>query len=496
VSFTYGADVRARWVAAALTLAAGCVSADEAEVLSDPEPELVLIVRGTGAGGVDVDVLERPQREAWVTEVGTATVHVLLYDRSLSELSLRADLGRLVQRRGGIPLPRPQRWLALRAGREPRALDPNSVDTAAVFPELRVPPRPCEGLREDRTLRLDELSDVLDLTVVAALDERRSLVGAVDLVGEPFLALTVDDGLARLPLRLGPQPALGFVDPADGSLWVALEQVDSSTTTPRPALCHFALGGPFDERACRPSELGRSSVRLQQLTGYRAPGGSLQLAALDDVGAVHVWRTSSAAVARWTPALSTGIWRDPACAPDAASRRVVLDGPDTGWVTAEGGYLVRFDLSRPQLPGERLFDRPSCRAYYTRHPLGHELLVRVEYASEGGTFDTPAELWVRAPGERAWVRTNDPEAAALEPNGMLVVGNTVLVTGEADVVVPWVLDPQRPDAPPRRCTPAAVYNDGSRMWASPDGQLLIAGKLPNPGGLGLRAVGRWRLVPE
>lgn len=503
MALTYGASVRGAGLVGVvgLGLATGCLSAclsaDGAELLPEAEPTLVLVVRSAGPGRVDVEVHEQAQRDRWLTEVGTATVHVLVYDRSLAELSLRADAGRLVQRRDGIPLPRPQRWLALEAGREPRALDPSTLDTAVVFPELRVPPRPCETLREDRALRIDDLSEIDDLSLVAALDDRRALVGAVPAEpgAPPFLALTEDSApLEPFALSLGPQPPLGFVDPADGALWVALELTDSATTTTStPALCRFAPGGPVDAGACRPADFGGARPRLVRLSGYRVPGGPLRLAAVSNDGPVYVWRESTAPSVTWSHALNTGALVDPACEIVPTARVVVFDGLDTGWLTAEGGYLRRFDLSRAAPLEEPIFERPSCRAYYTRHPLGHELLVRVEYVSEAGTFSSGPELWLRAPGATAWTRA---DGEGLEARGMLVVGETILVTGRADVIVPWVLDAQRPEIPPRRCTPAPVFNDGSRMWAPPDGPLLIAGKVPYLGGLGLRAVGRWRLVRE
>jgi hypothetical protein len=499
MSLTYGASVRGAGLVGVvgLGLATGCLSSDGAELLPEAEPMLVLVVRSAGPGRVDVEVHERVRRDRWLTEVGTATVHVLVYDRALAALSLRADAGLLVQRRDGIPLPRPQRWLTLEAGREPRALDPSTLDTAVVFPELRVPPRPCETLREDRALRIDDLSELADLSLVAALDERRALVAAVPAEpgAPPFLALTEASGrLEPFALSLGPQPPLGFVDPADGALWVALELTDSATTTTStPALCRFALGGPVDAEACRPADFGGARPRLVRLSGYRVPGGPLRLAAVSNDGPVYVWRESTAPSVTWSHALNTGALVDPACEIVPTARVVVFDGLDTGWLTAEGGYLRRFDLSRAAPLGEPIFERPSCRAYYTRHPLGHELLVRVEYVSEAGTFSSGPELWLRAPGATAWTRA---DGEGLEPRGMLVVGETILITGRADVIVPWVLDAQRPEIPPRRCTPAPVFNDGSRMWASPDGQILIAGEVPNLGGLGLRAVGRWQLVAE
>jgi hypothetical protein len=204
---------------------------------------------------------------------------------------------------------------------------------------------------------------------------------------------------------------------------------------------------------------------------------------------LYSWREDSGED-RWTRRFRGGVLEDPATC-NKVSAVLTMDGPGVGAVSMPRGYIARFDLTRPGPPIDAVFEQPACASAYRKHPLGHEFLVRQERQQAGSVTDDPT-LYVRAPGA-PWQQQVLPPGIELHTAPMHALGDSMLVAGLEDALVPFVLNPLRPSLAPRACTPVSVYNDASQAVVLGERDLLVAGSLPRESG---RAIGRWQLVTE
>lgn len=501
--------------APALLALTGCLQADVGASLDARGLVALVVVRQTDTRLLDVEVREASDPAAtWLTAVGAGTTHLLAYDHTLESLGVPLRDGQLVLADDGVPLPMPRSWIELRPGEAPiaRAVSgEDAVDPARELPHLRLAPVPCRTLREDPAWRVDIPKNQRDVTFAAPI-ARDAPVGDRDLIAfgadptrtqSAYLAIaTSTRGLRRVQLGLDPDhPAeldardpRGFVD-LDGSAWVVTATVgglSATTDNKQPVLCHFAVGGPYDVRACRPMR-GLEPVvadrHFIRFAGFRAPGGPLELVGLTEQYDVYSWRDDSGED-RWTRRFRGGVLEDPATC-DRVSAVLTMDGPGVGAVSTPHGYLARYDLSRSAPLLDPVFDRPACASAYQKHPLGHEFLVRQERQRDGSVTDDPT-LHVRAPGA-AWIEVPIPPGVELDTATLRPLDDTMLIAGLEDSLVPSVLNRLRPSIPPRVCSPVSVYNDASQSVVLDSSALLVAGSLPRESG---RVIGRWRLVTE
>lgn len=506
---------RARWVATLMLVMAGCVRADTGAHLDPRTLATLVVVHQTDARLIDVEIHDASALpETWLTAVGGGTTHVLGYDRPLDQLGVPLRDGQLVLRDDGVPLPAPTTWLELHPDDAPRALPVSgegAADPARDLPYLRLAPVPCQTLREDRAWRVAIPDNDRDVTFAAPIARDpagdRALIAfgsdGTRTAGAYLAIATSTGGLRRVQLGLDPEhPAAldahdprGFVD-LDGSAWVVTATVggDDAPTTDRkqPVLCHFAVGGPYDLRACRPMrglEPVDAERRFIRFAGFRAPDGPVELVGLTEDYDLYSWREDSGED-RWTRRFRGGVLEDPATC-NEVSAVLTMDGPGVGAVSMPRGYIARYDLTRPGPPIDAVFEHPACASTYRKHPRGHEFLVRQERQQAGSVTGDPT-LYVRAPGA-GWQEQVLPPGIELHTAPMHALGDTMLVAGVDDALVPFVLNPRRPSLAPRACSPVSVYNNASQSVTLDANVVLVAGSLPPVAG---RAIGRWQLVTE
>lgn len=506
--------VRAHRAASLLLALAGCVRAEISAELDTRGLVALVVVRQTDTRLIEAEVREvSTLSDTWLTAVGKGTTHVLGYDQPLEMLGVPLHDGQLVLREDGVPLPAPRAWLELHPDEGPVLLPVSgdgAADPARTLPYLRLAPVPCQALREDRAWRVTIPPNGRDVTFAAPIardaDDDRTLIAFGSdptRTASAYLAIaTSTGGLRRVqlgldrdhPIALDARDPRGFVD-LDGSAWVVTATVgDDSPTTDhkQPVLCHFAVGGPYDIRSCRPMrglEPVVANRHFIRFAGFRAPGGPVELVGLNEDYDLYSWREDSGED-RWTRRFRGGVLEDPATC-NEVSAVLTMDGPGVGAVSMPRGYIARYDLTRPGPPIDAVFEHPACASTYRKHPLGHEFLVRQERQQAGSVTRNPT-LYVRAPGA-AWQEQVLPPGIELHTAPMHALRDTMLVAGVDDALVPFVLNPLRPSLAPRACTPVSVYNDASQTVALDANALLVAGSLPRESG---RAIGRWQLVTE
>lgn len=470
------------WVCAALTTSA-CVSAAETPASTLADAAALILVRVGPDDATDLQVIEPfdPSEQHVLTAVGGERhTYVLAYDRPLSTYGLRVEAGELVQRPDGAPLPPPTRWLeAMPEG----PLAPRStLDTARDLPDIRVPRIACPMLDEDTGRRFVPTA-ARGVTFVGPAGPGQHLVALARVDDPPTpaeLVLVVGENDRRaLDLYLATD-ARGVVA-HDGSIWLAADVASSTTSSATPSLCHFAVGGPYDTTACRPTLNAR--YPLESMASSVAPDGRTIIVGLSASGHLGRWQEGRDDAAwSWIDAGRPSLFPCNAASPAA----LWVDGAGAGIAAPPSGYLSAFDFSRGSTTAlTQLFDVPTCRGAFARTPGGRELYGRL-------TSDLSTELYWRNSATAEWSSMPLP-TPAFDPRGMLAIGETVLVTSEFLSVTAMVFDPARPDLAPRACPAVPVYNTGELMIDLGEDRVLIGGGLfPAPFLLG--AVGTWRLV--
>lgn len=462
--------------------AAACLSAVEAPV---PAPEgiaALIIVQVDRFQGTSVRVVEPFDPSArLVLESGSLDRHtyVLAYDRPLSTYGLRVEVGELVQREAGVPLPPPTRWLEAITG-SPLVERP-LLDTGRDLPDVRVPGIDCPTLEEEVATRMP-WADRRYVTFAGPTGDGGYLLALSrdDQATPPTAAvLTRVDargGAQLLDVTLSGHAARGFVA-RDGSSWVVAQRTTPASDSLTPVVCHFRVGGPYDASACRDARGDLGGYPLERLAGYEGDDGRVVLVGMSWDFKLATWTGTNDGGGEWSAWLPAGKWEQSDCNVGGANVSLWVDGPGTGVAAPESGPLVAFDLLGPGPARTRpLFADTSCRGAFARTARGAELFVRVaQVVSENYILTPPDVLW-RGATDAAWGELGD---TPLTPTGILALGNVVLVPGTAYTLAPLVFDPLRPDLPPRMCTAVSVYNTATSMVDLGGGRVLVAGTPPN-----------------
>ena len=484
------------WSAASLALATACVSAEQSPAATLADAAALILVR-VGPQDTRVEIVEpfEPSQQLVLEASDDSHTYVLAYDRALSSFGLRTDGDELVQRPGGVPLPPPARWFEAAAD---GPLEPRSdFDAARDLPDVRVPGVPCPSFDEDVEARFGS-SDGRLVTFVGPAGEGRYLLGlARDEDAQPpkssalALATPPSDELEYLDLALNDNAIRGFVD-SDRSIWIAALTA-GTTTTAEPILCHFRAGGPYDSSACRVARGVNGRFPLERLAGYRGADGRMVLVGMSWDWKLATWKGTVDGEGEWSAWIDAGTWEQPDCSIGSPSVSLWVDDTGMGVAAPESGPLLAFDLLGPGPPRtQRLFDDTSCLASFARTPAGAELFARVPKIAAGTPFAPPPDVHWRGSAASPW-QVLEPNNTVLETQGILAVGNVVLMPSGANTVTPLVFDRHRPDLPPRVCSSVSVYNNASSMAHLGGGRVVIAGQ-PTYSALQYGATSTWTLV--
>lgn len=475
-------------------LATACTRPGAVELPVDGVRSL-LVVRAALPTGAPASVAvlspEELERAPWLQWSEDTRVVLLGYDRPLSVLGLRlAADGSLRTAARGVPLPPPTVASELVGG---ESLVPFTEDPGTAFPELRVPDAPCVTLVEDRDERLVP-DPGRELAFAAALDATRTLMVyefKPPTSGAPGAALVTTTGSVALdwPISTALPGPRGFVEP-DGRAWITLMLYTETTTV--PALCTVDARGPLDARACQPARGDTSGFPFEALAGWRSTTDDmLELVAVNNDGDLYAWRGRTPSEGTWTRHSRGRIDTTLACE-GLPMVTLSMDGPGTGVVATPRSELGRFHLDTPDRTA--IFQGGSCRTAYARHPSGAQVIIRNESIAVTVGPTPESDVYVRRADDAPWTRVEGD--TDLDARRVLLLDDVLLATAAANTLRAVVFEPGRPDVLPRVCGAVPVWNSGTWSSVAADGRVVVAGRVPEVGGLGTRAVGRWRLVPD
>ncbi len=485
----------------AVTSAAACTPELETPTDATPGAVAALIVRLDPETGRVIDaraVEPYPPTEPLVLSTNAAAPTTLLtYPQPLAAYGLRlTERKTLVLDEDGVPLPAPSHWLELDPQDGQRARD-----VAAEWPGplgvVRVPQRPCLGVQEVPGTRL-EVDFQENIAFAAPLSPQHTLMvfDSSNVFERPRIEVRTPTATVPLPFLLRPLKPRGFVE-EDGSAWVVVYVATSTAPDDLgfPTMCHFRAGDPYAPPDCAPAS-GPQPL-FEAVAGRRGADGRLEMAAISWDFALYHWQGDANDRGQWRKLFVGGIYEAPGCTVGSSTVHVELDGPGTGVASFESGHLVRFDVATGAHP--LMFEAPAgetsthCRAVYARHPLGTEVFARKAEVPDTLIEPRPQFWWRSAASSTtSWQRYAEAEELDLE--SLTVMGDAVLTGARTYSMAALVVDPLRPDLPPRRCPVTPVFNSARLVVPAGDGQFLTAGEFAPPG-LGYAAVSRWRLVP-